>query len=59
MTTMRQISGGKSTVTPYVVVKGVAARFLEFVEQTFEVKRRSPRRCVAASASESLVSGRT
>ena len=31
---MRRIPGGKSTVTPYVVVKG-AARFLDFVEQTF------------------------
>jgi PhnB protein len=31
-----KIPGGKSTVTPYVVVKG-AARFLEFVERTFEV----------------------
>jgi PhnB protein len=28
------IPGGKSTVTPYVVVKG-AARFLDFVEATF------------------------
>jgi uncharacterized glyoxalase superfamily protein PhnB len=28
---------GKSTVTPYVVVKG-ADKFLEFVEQTFEVR---------------------
>ncbi|MEV0283723.1 MULTISPECIES: VOC family protein [unclassified Kribbella] len=37
MTTTQQIPGGKSTVTPYVVAKG-AARFLEFVEQTFEVK---------------------
>ncbi|MEU4394220.1 VOC family protein [Kribbella sp. NPDC023855] len=34
---MTQIPGGKSTVTPYVVVKGVA-QFLEFVEQTFQVK---------------------
>ncbi len=28
------IPGGKSSVTPYVAAKG-AARFLEFVEQTF------------------------
>lgn len=32
--TMPSIPGGKSTVTPYAVVKG-AARFLDFVEQTF------------------------
>ncbi|GAA0622752.1 VOC family protein [Kribbella sandramycini] len=38
MTTTQQFPGGKAAVTPYVVVKG-AARFLEFVEQTFEVKR--------------------
>ncbi|MGW7679231.1 VOC family protein [Kribbella sp. NPDC054772] len=31
------IPGGKSTVTPYIAAKG-ADRFLEFVEQTFEVK---------------------
>lgn len=31
------IPGGKSTVTPYIVVKG-ADRFLKFVEQTFEVQ---------------------
>ncbi|GAA1685054.1 hypothetical protein GCM10009745_31900 [Kribbella yunnanensis] len=37
MTTTR-FPGGKAAVTPYVVVKG-AARFLEFVEETFEVKR--------------------
>lgn len=35
--TTKKIPGGKSTVTPYVVVRG-AARFLEFVERTFEVK---------------------
>lgn len=34
---MTQIPGGKSTVTPYVVVKGVD-QFLEFVQQTFQVK---------------------
>jgi PhnB protein len=34
--TTQQIPGGKSTVTPYVVVKG-ADKFLDFVEQTFEV----------------------
>ncbi|MGZ0150433.1 VOC family protein [Kribbella sp. WER1] len=34
---MTKIPGGKSTVTPYVVVKG-ADRFLEFVERTFEVQ---------------------
>ncbi|MEV5962781.1 VOC family protein [Kribbella sp. NPDC051952] len=34
--TTQQIPGGKSTVTPYVAVKG-ADRFLEFVEQTFEL----------------------
>lgn len=33
-TAMRSIPGGKSTVTPYVAVKG-ATRFLDFVEQTF------------------------
>lgn len=38
MTTTRQFPGGKAAVTPYVVVKG-AARFLEFVEETFEVQR--------------------
>jgi uncharacterized glyoxalase superfamily protein PhnB len=32
-----KIPAGKSTVTPYVVVKG-ADRFLEFVERTFEVR---------------------
>jgi uncharacterized glyoxalase superfamily protein PhnB len=32
-----KIPCGKSTVTPYVVVKG-AERFLEFVERTFEVR---------------------
>lgn len=32
--TALSIPGGKSTVTPYVVVKG-AARFLDFVEHTF------------------------
>lgn len=32
-----KIPSGKSTVTPYVVVKG-AERFLEFVERTFEVR---------------------
>ncbi|MEU8221506.1 VOC family protein [Kribbella sp. NPDC048915] len=36
MTTAQRIPGGKSTVTPYVVVKG-ADRFLAFVERTFEV----------------------
>ncbi|TCC59472.1 VOC family protein [Kribbella pittospori] len=35
--TTQQLPGGKSTITPYVVVKG-AARFLDFVEQTFEVR---------------------
>ncbi|WP_350280538.1 VOC family protein [Kribbella sp. HUAS MG21] len=35
--TTKQIPGGKSTVTPYVAVKG-ADRFLEFVERTFEVR---------------------
>jgi len=35
--TTAKIPGGKSTVTPYVVVKG-AERFLEFVERTFEVR---------------------
>ena len=34
---MTQIPGGKSTVTPYVVVKG-ADRFLEFVEGAFGVR---------------------
>jgi uncharacterized glyoxalase superfamily protein PhnB len=34
---MTQIPGGKSTVTPYVVVKG-ADRFLEFVERTFGLR---------------------
>ncbi len=38
MTTTERFPGGKAAVTPYVVVKG-AARFLEFVEETFEVKR--------------------
>jgi len=33
-TGMRRIPGGKSTVTPYVAVKG-AAQFLDFVQQTF------------------------
>jgi PhnB protein len=35
--TTQQIPGGKSTITPYVAVKG-ADKFLEFVEQTFEVR---------------------
>ena len=35
--TTQQIPGGKSTVTPYVAVKG-ADRFLEFVERTFEAR---------------------
>ncbi|WP_427888047.1 VOC family protein [Kribbella sp. GL6] len=35
--TTHQIPGGKSTITPYVVVKG-ADKFLDFVEQTFEVR---------------------
>ncbi|GAA3139295.1 putative glyoxalase superfamily protein PhnB [Kribbella aluminosa] len=35
--TTQQIPGGKSTITPYVVVKG-ADKFLDFVEQTFEVQ---------------------
>jgi uncharacterized glyoxalase superfamily protein PhnB len=35
--TTQQLPGGKSTITPYVVVKGVA-RFLDFVEHTFEVR---------------------
>jgi PhnB protein len=35
--TTQGIPGGKSTVTPYVVVKG-AARFLEFVERAFGVR---------------------
>jgi PhnB protein len=35
--TTQQIPGGKSTITPYVAVKG-ADRFLDFVEQTFEVR---------------------
>ena len=34
---MTQIPSGKSTITPYVAVKG-AERFLEFVEQTFDVR---------------------
>jgi len=38
MTTTKQFPGGKTALTPYVVVKG-AARFLEFVEETFQVKR--------------------
>jgi uncharacterized glyoxalase superfamily protein PhnB len=35
--TTQQIPGGKSTVTPYIVAKG-AGKFLDFVEQTFEVR---------------------
>ena len=35
--TTQPLPGGKSTVTPYVVVKGVD-RFLEFVERTFGVR---------------------
>ncbi|HEY3561261.1 MAG TPA: VOC family protein [Kribbella sp.] len=34
---MTKIPGGKSTVTPYVVVKD-AGKFLDFVERTFEVR---------------------
>jgi PhnB protein len=37
MTEKTKVPAGKSTVTPYVAVKG-AARFLEFVERTFEVE---------------------